>query len=199
MGPEPLVDMDDTLPDYYRDLVADEGETNVSDDEADRASESGSSGATARDTSPPPYHADAFRIQRPSGAWTDEETLYTLMGPTLDGVTHNITIHTADSVEAATVDAFAARQIAGLRAELEACRILVDDPVALHCGVPAYRAIFVWQPQERRLYQEQIYVLQDGRGYTLTASFTRQTRKELGERVEAIMLGFTPVEESPSE
>jgi hypothetical protein len=104
-----------------------------------------------------------------------------------------------DEVEADSVYDFAAQEIALLEPQLEGFRLLVDDPIELDCGEPAYRAIFCWYPEDDlKLYQEQIYVLPDERGYTLTASFTRNTRKQLGAAVERMMLSFTPIEEEPS-
>ncbi len=80
-----------------------------------------------------------------------------------------------------------------LEAQLQGCRVLKRDQVALDNGLPAYRAIFVWRPAEdQRLYQEQLYVLHQQTGYTLTATFTKKTRKTLGSQVERIMLSFTP-------
>ena len=71
--------------------------------------------------------------------------------------------------------------------------MLKKEPVALESGLPAYRALFVWYPAEdMKVYQEQLYVLHDGVGYRLTATFSRKSRKLLGPQIERIMLGFTP-------
>jgi len=141
-----------------------------------------------------PYYADAFVLPLPGEEWQDQ-SVYTITGPTIDGVTHNITVNIDDEVEADSVYDFAAQEIALLEPQLDGCRVLIDDPIELDCGDPAYRAIFLWYPEEDlKLYQEQIYVLPDSRGYTLTASFTRETRKRLGAEVERMMLSFTPVD-----
>ena len=141
---------------------------------------------------PVSYRANAFCLQLPGAAWTDE-SVYTITGPIIDGVNHNITIITDDEVEADSVYDFAAKEIATLEPLLDDCRVLMHDPVELDSGEPAYRAIFCWYPKEDlKLYQEQIYVLHDGCGYTLTASFTARTRKTLGPEVEQMMRSFTP-------
>jgi hypothetical protein len=57
------------------------------------------------------YHADAFRLARPEGEWTNG-SVYTITGPTIDGVTHNITVNIDDDVEADSVYDFAAQEIA---------------------------------------------------------------------------------------
>ncbi len=138
------------------------------------------------------HRADAFQVQRPGDDW-QKGTIHTLVGPTVDGVTHNIMINTTPDIEVDSLYEFAAKGIALLEAELEGVRILVNDSIELDCGIPAYRVILLWYPSDdQRLYQEQLFVLQEDRGYTLTTTFTRETRKQLGETVERMMRSFTP-------
>lgn len=192
--------MTDSIPEYYRHLAEETGDENDQERRRRQKTNSDNEG-TAQDTPPDPvvYRADAFRLLFPEGDWQDG-SVYTITGPTVDGVTHNITVTIDDEVEADSVYDFAAQEIALLELQLDGCRVLIDDPIELDCGEPAYRALFVWTPEDDlKLYQEQIYVLQNSRGYTLTASFTRTTRKQLGAQVERMMLSFTPTEEmSPS-
>jgi hypothetical protein len=153
----------------------------------------GSNRPSRQSTAPTPFGSCAPRASGKTAP------VYTITGPTIDDVTHNITVNIDDEVEADSVYDFAAQEIALLEPQLEGFRLLVDDPIELDCGEPAYRAIFCWYPEDDlKLYQEQIYVLPDERGYTLTASFTRNTRKQLGAAVERMMLSFTPIEEEPS-
>jgi hypothetical protein len=190
---------DSSIPDYYRPLADETGEESGPEQQADPES-SGDEETDSQNTPSEPtvYRADAFRLPLPEGGWRDG-SVYTLTGPTIDGVTHNIAVNMDDEVEADSVYDFAAQEIALLEPQLEDFRLLVDDPIELNCGEPAYRAIFCWYPEDDlKLYQEQIYVLPDERGYTLTASFTRNTRKQLGAEVERMMLSFTPIEEEPS-
>jgi hypothetical protein len=85
-----------------------------------------------------------------------------------------------------------------MASRLNDCLILRRDDVELTAGLPASRVIYGWSPEEGlRLYQEQVYVLHNGAGYTLTASFTRQTRKQLGHEVERVMLSFKPEDAAP--
>ena len=129
----------------------------------------------------------------PSADWQDR-SLYTLTGPTIDGIQHNITINVEEEPEAETLEDFAQQHIESLEPSLDACWVLMDNPVELLCEMPAHRVIFVWRPNEDlRLYQEQIYVLYEGTGYILTASFTRKTRKQIGAQVERMMLSFNPL------
>lgn len=185
----------DSISEYYRHLADETGDEN-DQERRGREKTNPENEGTAQDppSEPTVYRADAFRLLRPEGDWQDG-SVYTITGPTIDGVTHNITINIDDGVEADSVYDFAAQEIALLEPQLEGCRILIDDPIELDCGEPAYRAIFLWYPEDDlKLYQEQIYVLPDDRGYTLTASFTRSTRKQLGAEVERMMLSFTPLD-----
>jgi len=187
--------MSDSIPDYYRHLAEKSGEENGPGQQADpeRGSEDGNTDSQDVPAEPTVYRADAFRLLRPEGEWQDG-SIYTLTGPTIDGVTHNITINIDDEVEADSVYDFAAQELALVEAQLDGCRLLIDDPIELDCGESAYRGIFCWYPEDDlKLYQEQIYVLHDDRGCTLTASFTQTTRKQLGAEVERMMLSFTPL------
>lgn len=149
-------------------------------------------GAPAGPPPPQAYRAHTFALHLGED-WRDQ-TVYVLAGPATDGIQHNITITMNDEVpEMALVD-FADLQIQTLEEELKGCRLLLKEPTQLDSGLPAYRAIFVWWPtEELRLYQEQLYVLQSPRGYVLTASFTKKTRKTLGPQVERMMRSFQPL------
>jgi hypothetical protein len=186
--------MANSIPEYYRHL-ADKRRQDAASDEASSPQEDPDEAASpksAPEGEPVPYRADAFRMMLPSGDWEDR-SVYTLTGPTIDGIQHNITVHIEDEPDGESVYDFAGQEIALLEPQLDNCRILTDDPVNLMCGHPAYRAIYTWMPEDDlKLYQEQVYVLANGVGYVLTASFTRKTRKQLGARVEQMMLSFTP-------
>ena len=137
------------------------------------------------------YRANTFMLPLPKD-WQDR-TVYSLLGPLNDNLQHNITINVEPEAPFDTVDDYAAEQVAVIEGELKGCRVLKKESVTLDSGLPAYRAIFVWYPtEEMKIYQEQLYVLHDGTGYRLTATFTPKTRKLLGPDIERIMRGFTP-------
>jgi len=128
--------------------------------------------------------------------WIDK-TVFTLMGPVTDGMQHNITVNVQDDLPADDIEEYAEWQIRTLEDELKACKILLKEPTQLNNGLKAYRAVFTWWPvDEVRLFQEQIYILHEGTGYTLTASFTKKTRKILGPEIERVMLSFEPRQSS---
>jgi hypothetical protein len=190
--------MSTDLPEYYRHLLA-----SSPDDEPAEAPSSAAPGVTdarapagpASDETPGPrpYRADAFTLPLPDPDWRDATT-YTLLGPVSGGIRHNVTVHLDDAPEADALADYVAAQMGPLEASLPDGRVLMHGPLTLDCGLDAYRAILRWQPDDRDtpLYQEQIYVLHDGLGYTLTATFTRATRKRFGPGVERLMRTFRP-------
>ena len=151
---------------------------------------------TPRPGQPPqpdrPYRGNLFSM-RLYEDWQDK-TIYTISGPVTDGLQHNIIINLNPDVETDSLRDYADWNIASLTGELKGCRLLLQAPITLANGLPAYKAIFCWYPtEELRIYQEQIYVLVGTAGYNLTASFTKKTRKTLGPQVERMMLSFSPI------
>lgn len=186
---QPLRVMDHELPDYYRDLVDSDEKSDATTDP-----ETNASASVGNETPLMPYRADAFQLPSLGSDWQDRSD-YTIAGPTLNGFTHHITIETEHDIETDSVHDFATQQTALLADRLDTCRILIDEPIELDCGHPSHRVICVWHPEaDQRRYQEQLFVLQNGRGYTLAATFTPATRKQIGEAVERIMLSFTPTD-----
>lgn len=192
------------LPEYYRHLVdppnASDGDTAAA---PDRDASAALDGAPERASSPAgkprAYYADVFQVPLPDDEWADA-TDYMLLGPVSGGLRHNITVHVDLDAEDASLTDYSGAQMASLEAGLPDGRLLMHGPLTLDGGHAAYRAIFRWQPEDREtpLYQEQIYVVHDGAGYTLTASFTDRTRKRFGPRIERMMRTFQPVVRDPA-
>lgn len=137
------------------------------------------------------YRAHAFTLALGED-WTDK-TVFSLAGPITDGIQHLITVTVDPDVEADVVGDYADWHARILEGQLKGCRVLKKEPTSLTNGLPAYRVIYVWHPMEgMRVYQEQLYVLHEGTGYKLTATFTKKTRKTLGPRIERMMLSFNP-------
>ena len=139
------------------------------------------------------YNAEKFVINIDK-EWKDK-TIFTLTGPVSDGIQHNILITMEEDIPFDAVIDYAEWQIAALEDELKGCLLLLKGEVKLDNGMPAYEAMFSWYPSDDlRIYQHQIFVLHENKGYKLTASFTKKTRKTLGPEVERMMLSFKPIE-----
>jgi hypothetical protein len=146
-----------------------------------------------------PYRADAFTLALPADGWRDQ-TVFQLSGPIADGLQHQITVTVDPGVPPVSITEYAAGRRAQLEDTLQGCHVLLDDEVTLDSGLPAARLVYRWWPSEtRRLYQEQLHLLVPAgadtqTGYTLTATFTRKTRRTLGPAVERVMRSFTPTQ-----
>jgi len=137
------------------------------------------------------YRGNGFAIDLPEG-WKDT-TVHTLEGPVEDGIQHNVLITTERDLPFESAAQYAQSQLAGLETELKSYRLLERGPVTLQNGLPAYRLIFSWQPTDGVLiYQHQLYVMVDGTGYKLTATFSKKTHKTLGPKVQGILFSFRP-------
>lgn len=184
--------MSDEIPDYYRSLAASDD-----DEDASVTKEAASSGEPSSQERPETrfYRADSFRMMLPGQAWRDR-SVYTITGPTVDGRPHSIVITVVEGVDVPSVADFAAAQVESSIPGLDECRVLKDGSIELDCGHPAHRVILHWTSSMngKRLYAEQIFVLHQKRGYILTATFTRASRKQIGEEVERMMLSFQPIE-----
>ncbi len=142
------------------------------------------------------YQANTFTMNFPD-QWQDR-TVYTIAGPVADGLQHNVTITVGQDVPFTSVREFAEWQIATTEREVKGCRLLKKGTIALANGMPAYQAIYVWFPTEGlKVYNEQIFVLAEGCAYTLTATFSKKSRKALGPPIERTMLSFEPSHTKP--
>ena len=139
------------------------------------------------------YRADGFTLDvHPD--WTDK-TVFVLEGPNEHGLQHNLTINVDRKADAIGLIDYADVHIENQLETLRGCRLLKKGLTRLDNEMPAYRAIFVWYPtDERRIYQDQLFVLHDGVGYKLIAHFTKKTRKTIGPSVERAMRSFEPME-----
>lgn len=125
--------------------------------------------------------------------WKDK-TIYTIAGPVSDEMQHNILITKDDENGFDNAFEYADWQIDSLETSLPACILLKRGEKKLDCGLQAYEAVFRWIPtDEKKIYQHQIYVFHNKTGYTLTASFSKRTKKIYGPMVQRIMLSFNPL------
>lgn len=138
------------------------------------------------------YNADCFTINSLEG-WEDK-TVYTLAGPVVDNLQHSVVITAGHDVPFTSVREFAEWHINAAEQGLKGCTLLKKGSIALSNGTPAYQALFSWVPTDGlKVYLEQIFVLSEQSAYTLTATFTKKSRKTLGPQVERMMLTFEPL------
>jgi hypothetical protein len=138
-----------------------------------------------------PYRANRFAL-RLYDDWQDA-TVFTITGPAIDGVQHNIIVNAEPDTPYDSLRSYAEYYLQAMESELKGCRMLMKGDLRLSNGMPAFRAVFSWYPtDELRVYMEQIYVLHEKTAFRLTATFTKKTRKTIGPAVERMMLSFVP-------
>ncbi len=136
-----------------------------------------------------PFQGNGFTLNQLED-WQDK-TIYTITGPVIDGIQHNVIINVDREMIFDTVTDYADWQIKTLEEELKGCTLLKRGETKLTNGTDAYEAIFSWYPlDDFRIYQHQVYILIDKIAYKLTASFTKKTRQTIGPSIVRMMLSF---------
>ncbi len=122
--------------------------------------------------------------------WEDK-TIYTITGPVIDGIQHNVIINVDRENAFDNVIDYAEWQIKTIEEELKGSTLLKRGETKLTNGTDAYEAIFSWYPlDDFRIYQHQVYVLINNVAYKMTASFTKKTRQTIGPAIVRMMLSF---------
>lgn len=135
------------------------------------------------------YQGNGFTLNQLDD-WEDK-TIYTLTGPVTDDIQHNVILTIDREPASDNVIDYADLQITTLEKELKSCMLLKRGETKLTNGTDAYEAVFSWYPtDELRIYQHQIFVLEEKVAYKMTASFTKKTRKTIGPSVERMMLSL---------
>jgi hypothetical protein len=110
-----------------------------------------------------------------------------------DDIAHTLTIGVDRDVPVDSLIDYVDWRLMILETNLQGYQLLKRDSVTLHSGRPAYRVLCRWSPMsEQTLYQEHLYVLREQTGYTLSATFTKKTRRTLRPAVARMMLDFEP-------
>lgn len=195
------------IPEYYRQFQNDPKKEDSSKEDQQKKSEQPSARTDPKPaeqtTQPPvqqkkkvedktvPFLANSFTLNMLEG-WQDK-TIFTLTGPVTDGIQHNVIINVDNEESFDELIDYANWQIKTLEEELKSCTLLKKGDIKLDTGMDAYEAIFSWFPlDDIKIYQHQIYILQNKIAYKLTASFTKKTRQTLGPQVLRMMLSFKP-------
>lgn len=186
------------IPDYYRQFQNKPEENK--DPEKKPELKQPSSGEVKEQPKSQPKKADDKTITFQGNGFTinqledwEDKTIYTLTGPVTDGIKHNVILNIDKDVPFDTLQEYAEYQIKTIETELKGCLLLNKGGTKLFDGTDAYEAIFKWYPlDDFKIYQHQIYILQEKIAYKLTASFTKKTRKTIGPQVERMMLSFKP-------
>lgn len=194
------------IPDYYRQFQNQPSEEKKKEDKTSEPPVPDTENTKApqqqqpvKQEAKPPSPQDKTVVFRGNGftinqleEWEDK-TIYTITGPVIDGIQHNVIINVDREMIFDNVIDYAEWQIKTLEEELKGCTLLKRGETKLTNGTDAYEAIFSWYPlDDFRIYQHQIYILIDKTAYKLTASFTKKTRQTIGPSIVRMMLSFNP-------
>jgi hypothetical protein len=135
-----------------------------------------------------------FRIKLPE-EWEDL-TVFTYFGPMDSGVQHNIVI-TVDPKpkEKKDLASYVRQQVGQNESNFPGFTMIAEREKDLPSGLPAYEIVYKYCPTEGKvIFQKQIFILTEGKGYILTASFSKKTMKTIAHVVDEIMASFSPLE-----
>ncbi|NMC43351.1 MAG: DUF1795 domain-containing protein [candidate division Zixibacteria bacterium] len=132
-----------------------------------------------------------FTITLPDG-WEDQ-TVHTYMGPDDSGVKHILTVTVSPKVETGDVSEFARERIDMAVNGMQGATILKDEPVELADGRGAHECIIKWIPTDGNvIFRKMVFLLQDGKGYSFAANFSKKTIKTIGTEVGQMILSLRP-------
>lgn len=136
-------------------------------------------------SSPASFRTSRFALDQPEG-WRDR-SVYLLSGPTVDNLTHTLSITIDPSPAANSLSAYADAQIQAATDALHQGTLLLHDRIPLANGDAAVRAVYRWQTPTRPLFQQHLFVYTEDGALVLGAPFTRRSRRLLGAEVQTMM------------
>ncbi|MBD3320046.1 MAG: DUF1795 domain-containing protein [Chitinivibrionales bacterium] len=133
-----------------------------------------------------------FTLSLPLG-WK-ETTVYTFEGPHDSGVQHNIiiTIDNEPSKKIGLKD-YAHQQIGNSKQYLPGFEMVQEREIRLPSGLDGYELVYKYAPSDELvLYQKQVFVIMESKGYCFTATFSKKTMKTIVHEVDEIISSFRP-------
>ena len=133
-----------------------------------------------------------FHLTLPEG-WEDQ-SVYTFKGPDDGGVQHNLLLVIDRDISGIDLAEYAEQKIEGLKEGLQGMEILKQEEKQLKSGIPAYEVVFKWVPTpDNILFQKQVYLVVDNKGYTFTATFSKKTLQTIANEVDEMINSFRPL------
>ena len=124
--------------------------------------------------------------------WQDQ-TAYSFMGPEQGGLQHILTLivdHHPGDVE--LVD-YARERIDLLLDSMTGLEVLKEQEKTLDSGLSAYEVVVKWLPtDENVIFRKQVYIIDDGVGYTFSVNFSKRSIKTIGVQVDQMINSFVP-------
>lgn len=135
-----------------------------------------------------------FRINLPE-AWEDR-TVFTYFGPYDSGIQHNLTVAVDPKPkEKKDLTQYVRSQIRNNESNFPGFTMIAEREKQLPSGFPAYEIVYKYCPAAGKvIFQKQIFILAENKGYILTASFSKKTMNTIAKVVDEMIASFTPVE-----
>jgi hypothetical protein len=127
--------------------------------------------------------------------WEDN-AVFTFKGPHDSGVQHNLVLVVDPKVEKdiALAD-YSRQQLGNARQFLPGFEMISEGEKTLASGREAYEVVYKYVPSDERvLFQKQVIMIIDGKGYIFTATFSKKTLKTIGLEVSRTIESFEPAE-----
>lgn len=134
-----------------------------------------------------------FTLNIPEG-WTDT-TIFTFQGPHDSGVQHNLVLVIDPAVEKdIEVATYAKQQLENSKQVLPGFEMINEQEKTIIPDIPAYEIVYKYIPaDEVIIFQKQVFMIIDGKGYSFTSSFSKKTLKTIANEVDEIIASFVPI------
>ena len=143
-------------------------------------------------------NTDQFRFDLPDG-WQDQ-TVFHFRGPVIDDQEHLLTLVIDRFLQQTDVGEFARLRTQPVVEALQGVEVLKDEETTVPGCYPSYEFVYRWMPAEGvKILKKQIFVLREGRGYSLEIEFSKKSYKMLGEQVKKVIESLLPGTYKPRE
>jgi hypothetical protein len=124
-----------------------------------------------------------------------ESTIYTFEGPHDSGIQHNLVLVIDTKVPKKIALAEYAKIQFGTNKEVLPGFAMVNEiEKELPNGNKIYEIVYKYVPSDELvLFQKQIFMILEGKGYIFTATFTKKTLQTISHEVDEIISDFAPV------
>lgn len=133
-----------------------------------------------------------FSLTLPEG-WIDN-TVFTYQGLQESGVQHNLVLVIDPAVEKDIgVTTYAKQQIENSKLALPGFEMINEEEKTIPSSIPAYEIVYKYIPSDDVvIFQKQVFMIIDGKGYSFTSSFSKKTLKTIAHEVDEIINSFIP-------
>jgi len=133
-----------------------------------------------------------FKLTFPDDGWK-ETTTFTFEGPFDHGVQHHIVLVIDPQVSPdISLSEYAHIQMEGPKNAIPGYEFDREREMTLPNGSKAYEVVYHYVPAENIvLYQKQMYMINNGKAYIFTATYSKKTLETLAPTIDGIIASFT--------